>query len=173
MILVALFSALTAVGAFIKIPTPLLPITLQTLFTMLAGMLLGPKRGALAVLIYILLGLAGLPIFTQGGGIGYVFKPSFGYLIGMCVAAYISGVFTWKIKAPGYMRYVLAGLAGTAVIYAVGLVYFYIIANFVINSPIGVWPLLLNCFLLTLPGDIALVFAGSILAQRLRPVLNV
>ena len=80
MILCAMFVALIAVGAFIKVPIPVVPFTLQYLFTMLAGLLLGGKKGSLAVGIYILLGLIGLPIFAQGGGIGYIFQPSFGYI---------------------------------------------------------------------------------------------
>ena len=76
-----LFTALIAVGAFIKIPIPVVPFTLQYLFTMLAGLLLGSRLGTVSVLSYMLLGLAGLPIFSEGGGLWYVFKPSFGYII--------------------------------------------------------------------------------------------
>ena len=81
-----LFTALIAVGAFIKIPIPVVPFTLQYLFTMLAGLLLGSRLGTVSVLSYMLLGLAGLPIFSEGGGLWYVFKPSFGYIIGFAVA---------------------------------------------------------------------------------------
>ena len=72
----SLFTALIAAGAFIKIPVPVVPFTLQYLFTMLAGLLLGSKRGTISVVAYMLLGLAGLPIFSEGGGLWYVFKPS-------------------------------------------------------------------------------------------------
>ena len=71
----SLFTALIAAGAFIKIPVPVVPFTLQYLFTMLAGLLLGSKRGTISVVAYMLLGLAGLPIFSEGGGLWYVFKP--------------------------------------------------------------------------------------------------
>ena len=91
LVLCAMFVALIAVGAFIKVPVPVVPFTLQFLFTMLAGLLLGPVNGALAVVVYIVLGLVGLPIFTQGGGPGYIFQPSFGYIIGFAVAAYVTG----------------------------------------------------------------------------------
>ena len=64
-----LFTALIAVGAFIKIPVPVVPFTLQYLFTMLAGLLLGARLGSLSVFAYMVLGLAGLPIFTEGGGL--------------------------------------------------------------------------------------------------------
>ena len=61
----SLFTALIAVGAFIKIPVPVVPFTLQYLFTMLAGLILGPRLGTISVTAYMLLGLAGLPIFTE------------------------------------------------------------------------------------------------------------
>src|SRR5574344_750761 len=81
MILCALFMALTAVGAFIKIPLGGQIFTLQFLFTLLAGLLLGGRLGAKAVGVYTLLGLIGVPVFAEGGGPGYVFQPTFGYLI--------------------------------------------------------------------------------------------
>jgi len=73
MILAALFAALTAAGALIRIPLGPAPITLQFFFTALAGILLGPYLGALSQLMYVLLGLAGLPVFTAGGGPSYIF----------------------------------------------------------------------------------------------------
>lgn len=81
--LCGLFAALTAIGAFIKIPLPppLVPFTLQFLFCALAGVLLGSKVGALSQLIYVLVGLVGIPVFTEGSGLHYVVKPTFGYLI--------------------------------------------------------------------------------------------
>ena len=63
MIYCGLFTALIAAGAFIKIPIPVVPFTLQYLFTMLAGLFLGSRRGMISVVAYMLLGLAGLPIF--------------------------------------------------------------------------------------------------------------
>ena len=66
MIYCGLFTALIAAGAFIKIPVPVVPFTLQYLFTMLAGLFLGSRRGMISVVAYMLLGLAGLPIFFGG-----------------------------------------------------------------------------------------------------------
>ena len=67
--LVALFSALIAVGAFIKIPFLLVPITLQTLFIVLSALVLERKLAVLSVIVYIMIGLVGFPIFANGGGI--------------------------------------------------------------------------------------------------------
>ena len=92
LILCSLFTALIAVGAFIKVPVPVVPFTLQFLFTTLAGLLLGSKKGAISVVAYMILGLAGLPIFSEGGGFWYVIKPSFGYIIGFCIGTYVTGL---------------------------------------------------------------------------------
>lgn len=94
----SLFTALIAVGAFIKIPVPVVPFTLQYLFTMLAGLILGPRLGTISVTAYMLLGLAGLPIFTEGGGLWYVLKPSFGYIIGFCIGTYVTGTLAARLK---------------------------------------------------------------------------
>ena len=166
-----LFTALIAVGAFIKIPIPVVPFTLQYLFTMLAGLLLGSRLGTLSVLSYMLLGLAGLPIFSEGGGIWYVFKPSFGYIIGFAVGTFVTGWIAEHMENKTIPRYLIANLAGLFCVYAIGMIYYYIICNFVIDTPIAVGPLFLYCFVLAVPGDIALSILGAVVAKRVRPVL--
>ena len=91
LVLFSLFTALTAIGAFIRVPVPLCPFTLQLLFTTLAGLILGSKKGAASVAVYVALGLAGVPVFTQGGGPGYIFQPTFGYLLGFIAGAWFMG----------------------------------------------------------------------------------
>lgn len=168
----ALFTALIAIGAFLRIPTPLVPITLQTLFVMLAGMLLGPKYAALSVLCYIALGLMGVPVFAAGGGISYVLKPSFGYIIGFAVGAFLTGVITRKREAPSFLRLMCAGLAGLLVIYVIGVLYYWAVSALYLGTAISARTLLVYCFLLTLPGDILLCVLASLLCRRLIPILN-
>lgn len=172
MILCAMFVALIAVGAFIKIPVPVVPFTLQYLFTMLAGLLLGAKRGCFAVCVYILLGLFGLPIFAQGGGIGYIFQPSFGYIIGFALGTFVTGVIAGGKSTPGYKRLLAANFAGLGIVYLLGMVYYYLISNFYLDSPIGLWPLFLYCFLLAVPGDILLCIAGAFIGKRMIPMVK-
>ena len=168
----SLFTALIAVGAFIKIPVPVVPFTLQYLFTMLAGLILGPRLGTISVTAYMLLGLAGLPIFTEGGGLWYVLKPSFGYIIGFCIGTYVTGTLAAKLKKRTFARYLAANLAGLAVVYAAGMIYYYVICNYVLNTPIAVGPLFLYCFILAVPGDIALSILAAVLVKRIKPVLE-
>lgn len=172
MIMCGLFAALISVGAFIRIPIPLVPFTLQFLFTMLAGLLLGGRLGATSVLVYIVLGLIGLPVFAEGGGIGYILKPSFGYIIGFCIASFVTGNIANKVSAPSYKRLFTANFIGLAIVYLSGMIYYYVICNYVINTPIALWPLILYCFILAVPGDIFLCILSAILAKRLIPLVN-
>lgn len=172
MILCGLFAALMAVGAFIRIPVPVLPVTLQYLFTMLAGMLLGGRLGMTAVLVYIGMGLMGLPVFTEGGGIAYVLRPSFGYLIGFAAGTYATGKIANQSDRPGYERLLGAGFIGLGIVYLFGMVHYYLISALYLGNPIGLWPLFLHCFLLMAPGDTALCIAGAALGKRLIPVVK-
>ena len=86
--LAALFSALIAVGAFIKIPFFIVPITLQTLFVVLSGLVLERKFAVLSVIVYLMIGLAGFPVFANGGGINYIFSRTFGDLVALAFATY-------------------------------------------------------------------------------------
>lgn len=168
----SLFTALIAVGAFIKIPIPVVPFTLQFLFTTLAGLLLGSKKGTISVVAYMVLGLVGLPIFSEGGGIWYVFKPSFGYIIGFCIGTYVTGLMAERMKEKTIPGYLAANFTGLLIVYAVGMIYYYLICNYVINTPIAIGPLFLYCFFLAVPGDICLCILSAVLVKRMKPVLD-
>ena len=118
--LVSTFAAFIAVCALVpSIPVAGLtvPITLQTFGVMLAGVVLGPRRGALAVGLYLAVGLAGLPVFAQGtGGLAVVAKPSFGYLIAFPLAAALAGYLAGFARrvSPRLRPLVLFGAATTA-----------------------------------------------------------
>lgn len=168
----ALFVALITAGAFIKVPVPVVPFTLQLLFTMLAGLLLGAKLGGITVSIYVLMGLIGFPVFTEGGGLGYIFNTSFGYLIGFAVGAYVTGLIANKKTAPSYKRLLVANFVGLAIVYAFGTVYLYLISNLYLGRAISAWTVLLYGFFLAVPGDIVLCFLAANLAKRLIPIMQ-
>lgn len=172
MVQCALFTALTAVGAFIQIPVPGMDyFTLQFFFVLMAGMLLGSKLGALAVGVYVLLGLAGLPIFAAGGGITYIFRPSFGYLLGFIVTAFVAGLVFEKCTLTGVKKGLAAAFSGLVVCYAIGLVYKYFMLNFYVGEKTALVMVLLDCFPIDLPGDIFLSVVASICGARLKPLL--
>lgn len=124
----ALFAALTAAGAFIRIPLGYSSVTLQFLCTAMAGCLLGPACGAASQAVYVALGLLGLPIFTQGGGLSYLLQPTCGFLLGLIPSAWVIGLLTAR-RPPHPLRTALACFAGLAVLYAVGLPYMAVILN--------------------------------------------
>ena len=171
MVYCSIFTVLISLGAFIKIPIPVVPFTLQFLFTAMAGLILGSKRGAISVALYALLGLLGLPIFSEGGGLSYVLIPSFGYILGFIFGTYITGKIVEIIRKKTLFVYLIANFSGLLIVYAIGMVYYYLISNYVIDSPIGIWPLFLYCFFLAVPGDIFLCIATAMLAIRLKPLL--
>ncbi len=169
--LCALFAALTAVGAFIKIPIPHLPITLQSFFAMLAGLLLGGELGAVSVGTYVALGLLGVPVFTEGGGISYVLKPSFGYLVAFVIGAYITGKIANAVSDPSFARILIANFAGLAVIYFIGMLYFYLAMNLWVGGDgLSVSRLFALCFVPVIPGDILKCILAAVLAVRLIPL---
>ncbi|MGI6737273.1 MAG: biotin transporter BioY [Anaerovoracaceae bacterium] len=172
LILCALFTTLTAVGAFIKIPVPVVPFTLQFLFTMMAGLLLGGRRGAISVGTYVVLGLIGLPIFAEGGGIWYVMKPSFGYLIGFVLATWVTGTLAERMETLTIRKLLGANFLGLAIVYGCGMIYYYVASNYLLGLPIGAWKLLLYCFILAVPGDICLCILAAFLAKRIKPALR-
>lgn len=172
MILVALFAALIAVGAFIRIPVPLVPFTMQTFFIVLAGMLLGKDLGAASALVYLLIGLAGIPVFTQGGGIGYVLKPSFGYLIGFVAGAFVTGAIARKAGHPSFWRLLIAALLGLIAVYVLGTTYFYFLSNYYLGNQVSVWTAVLYCFLVFVPGDLAKSVVAALIAKRIIPMLQ-
>lgn len=173
-VLCALFAALTAVGAFIKVPLGAVPFTMQFLFANLAVLLLGKTRSVIAISVYVFLGLCGVPIFTMGGGISYVLQPSFGYLIGFIVGAFFGGLALEKAKKKTIWAYLAASGINLAVVYTLGALYLAFIKNVYIGgeSAMSAWNVLLYGALVYLPGDAASGIIGSILVRRLKPALK-
>ncbi|HCW04799.1 MAG TPA: BioY family transporter [Clostridium sp.] len=171
MLLTSMFTALTAVGAFIKIPLgPFLPaITLQVFFVILSALLLGKYYGALSQIIYIALGLIGIPVFTNGSGIGYVMQPSFGYLLGFVPAAFLIGYLAEQIKKKNFFNLLLCCVLGIVIDYLVGLPYLYYVLKFLLDQDVNIMALVKSGFLIFLPGDLVKCIVASILAVRIIP----
>jgi len=166
LIFTALFAALTAVGAFLQVPVGPVPITLQFLFTAMAGILLGRRYGALSQLIYVALGLVGLPVFTRGGGLGYVFQPSFGFLLGLIPCAWVIGFLSRRRSGPAWLA--LACAAGLAVLYAVGIPYMALILNEYMGKGMDLRAILMAGMVPFLPGDAAKIAIAAAVCPILR-----
>jgi len=124
----------------------LVPFSIVPILVLLSGLVLGAEYGALAMLIYVILGLLGLPVFSSApfGGFGYVLKPTFGFILGYVAAAYVTG----KVYRPGSLVWAgIASLCGLAVLYLFGLTYLYGVLRWVLNKPTDVAGVLTMGFL--------------------------
>jgi len=119
-VVVSLFAALIAAGAYIKIPIPPVPITLQTLFVLICGLLFPLKISLSAMLVYIFLGMLGLPVFTAGGGLAVFTGPTGGYTMGMIPAIVVLSFFR---KSNRIWSYVAGCAIATVIIYIPGLLW--------------------------------------------------
>ena len=173
-----LFSALIAVGAFIKIVIPVgadsMNFTLQWFFVLLAGLLLGAKRAFLSVSTYLLIGLMGIPVFARGGGPAYLLRPTFGFLLGFALAAYAMGkICEWMHSSkPG--TWIFAATVGYVIYYGMGILYFYFITHWIVVTPNTVgWGAIFAVYCLpTMFPDGVLCVLAIMVAGRLRPVVS-
>jgi biotin transport system substrate-specific component len=173
-----LFSALIAVGAFIKIMIPIgvfeVTFSLQFFFALLAGILLGERRGFLSVLVYLITGLVGVPIFAHGGGPGYLLRPTFGFLIGFAAAAWLVGAISGKFQKRSLPRLLFAAFVAEMGYYACGLIYYFIVFNYVLTNgkTIGLVELFSVWFLSTVIPDFILCVLAAGLGERLYVLLG-
>lgn len=167
---VSLFAALTALGAFLRFPLLQATVTLQFFFTAMAGLLLGARLGALSQLVYVALGLFGLPVFAAGGGFGYLVHPTCGFVLGLVPAAWVIG----RLAGARYSarRALLAALAGLAVLYGVGVPYLALIVRVYQGGTVGTAALLAAYVLPYLPGDALKLAACAMAAPRIRRAME-
>ncbi len=171
LVMSALFAILTGIGAQIRIPFPVVPLTLQTFLVILSGLILGPVGGAVSQLAYLAMGLLGLPVFTGGGGIHYIFHPTFGFLAGFVPGAWIAGTMAQKIRSGNIWDYLPACIAATAVIYICGLFVLYFNLNLIAGKTISVVSVIRVGMLPFIPGDLFKIFAAAFVSAKVVPVL--
>lgn len=168
LVFAGLFAALITLGTFIRIPIGADFYTLQFLFTLLAGLVLGEKLGAFAVGMYVLMGLIGLPVFASGGGIAYLFKPTFGYLAGFIIQAWFCGRFSRNLSDVNFKNILCVNLIGMLIVYVIGMSWMYIVSNYVLDAPLTLWVLFIDSFVLQVLPDGFLCVLAAILALRLK-----
>ena len=167
-IMACLFAALISIGAYIAIPIPgtPVPIVLQNMFIIMAGFVLGPWWGLAAVLLYLMLGAIGLPVFSGGtGGLVRFAGPTGGYLIGYIPAIIVFGLAS-KFKRQKWYLNAVAGLVGMAIVYALG------VAWLKLSLAINWTKALATGALPFIPGDVAKIAIASALAPQVSKVLR-
>lgn len=169
---IALFAALISFLSLVTVPLPFspIPVTGQTLGVMLAGLSLGPKLGAVAVVLYLLMGIAGLPVFAGfSSGLGVLAGASGGYLLAFPLGAFITGLISRN--APGsrkLLRYFVgSAVGGILVPYTLGCLWLARLMHLTLTAAVsvGAAPFL--------PGDLFKAAAASLLVQRLEHILPI
>jgi biotin transport system substrate-specific component len=162
----SLFVALIAAGAFLAIPIGPVPIVLQNMFVLLAGIILGPKWGLASVGVYLFIGACGLPVFANGqAGIGIIFGPLGGYLMGYLPAVFITGLIA-RNKQKKMIFDIIAMVTGSVIVYAAGIPWLKIVMNLPWTKALalGMYPFII--------GDILKIIAACFIAKNVRPYIK-
>lgn len=166
---IALMAALMAICSWITIPFSLIPFTLQTFAVFAALSLLGGKRGSCAILLYLCLGLVGLPVFSGfSGGVGALLSASGGYLIGFLGTGLAYWAITARFGASLPVK-IAALVLGTAVCYAFGTLWFI----YVYTEPTTWLAALAMCVFPFIPVDLVKMALALLVTQRVGKVVNV
>lgn len=172
-ILVGLFAALTAIGAYITIPLPIVPITMQIFFSLISGIILGSRLGMLSQMIYVIIGLIGMPVFSGGaGGIHYVFSPTFGYLVGFIFAGYIGGKIMELRGKSNFAWVLISSLAALAVVYVLGVAYLYVAKNLFLGVDFPFTQAIYWGFLVTIVKDLFTCVIVAVIGVHVRKALR-
>ena len=162
-VFIGIFAALIAICSWISIPTTV-PFTLQTMGVFTAVGLLGGKRGSLAVLVYILLGLVGLPVFAGfSGGVGVLFGTTGGYIIGFLASA----LLMWGI---GKIVLAISMVLGLVVCYAIGTLWFMAVYAKT-SGAVGLGTVLGWCVIPFIIPDLIKIGIALLLTERFRKVI--
>ncbi len=173
-----MFAALMMIGANITAFAPFLvvggvPITLQTFFAILAGLLLGSRLGAMAMTVYMFIGLAGAPVFAKfSGGFGQILSPTFGFVVSFILAAYLTGKI---VERNGKLHgYIIAALVGMIVNYIIGTNLMYIAYKLWAAAPDAfTYKVAWLWMIPPLPKDILLSVLAGMFGHRMYKILKV
>lgn len=169
---IAYFTALTAVGAFIRIPIGEVAFSMQSFFVIMAGLIIGAVDGCIAQAAYMIIGLIGIPIFTQGGGFSYVLKPSFGYILGFCAGAFVSGAMLKLLGNNRTFKIWTAAICGLIPMYAIGCAYQYMILVVVTKLSAAAAAVSLVSIALFFVFDLVALFLVSLVYPRLAKAIG-
>ncbi|MBM7702745.1 biotin transporter BioY [Metabacillus iocasae] len=170
--LIGMFAALMAIGANMTSWAPFLqvagvPLSMQPFFAILAGLLLGSRLGSLSMIVYLLIGIAGVPVFAQfKAGIGVIFGGTGGFLLSYIATAYIVGKLMEQKQNPPLPTFFVSSFVGIILIYVIGTNYMYMAVNYWLEAPMGygtAWKVMASFAL----KDIAFTIFGALIAPRI------
>jgi len=168
MALVSMFAALACAGGLLLRfgGDMVVPFSILPFITILAGILLGGRLGALSMGLYLAIGLVGIPVFATPpyGGIAYLVKPTAGFLFGFVGAAYVTGKVAEWLGKNSVRSYMLASCLGIAVLYLIGLPYFYVVMNLYVGKAMNVKTVLELAFLPFITFDLIKAVIVSVIA---------
>ncbi|MCL2383877.1 MAG: biotin transporter BioY [Oscillospiraceae bacterium] len=167
-IVILSFAALMIVAAHVRIPALPVPFTLQTFVVILSAFVMRSRLASISQVIYLTYGLGGAAIFANGGGLGYVLSPTFGYIIGFIVMAYMLGRSLEKVEKENltFKKFMSIGLLGVVVQLSLGTIYLYVLLNAITGTGITVWAALMNGFLIFIPHEIVKVAVAGVIAKK-------
>lgn len=166
---IAMMSALTAVGAWITIPYTV-PFTMQTFAVFLTAVVIGGKKGTLSVLIYILCGAAGLPVFSAfRSGLGTLFGPTGGYITGFIFITLLFWLFEKRLTKPLYEY--MTGITGLLICYLFGTVQFVAVSASA-GSKMSFIGALGVCVLPYIIPDLIKLSLAITLGRRIKKIIN-
>jgi biotin transport system substrate-specific component len=170
LVLASLIATLTAIGAQIRIPMVPIPFTLQTLFVLLSGSILGPFWGTVSMLIYLALGLMGLPVFAGASGPGVVVGPTFGYLAAFPLCAFWVGRRTFSNESNNKLlpKTFLILIEGQIWIFVSGVFYLWLITNYYIGDRLEFREAAIVGFAIFVPSAIIKTISAAWITARLR-----
>ncbi|MBB5180072.1 biotin transport system substrate-specific component [Planomicrobium koreense] len=171
---IAMFAALMAIGANISSFLIIggVPITLQTFFAILAGLLLGSRMGAISMVVYAFIGLAGVPVFAGfSGGMDTLISPTFGFIVSFVFIALAAGLIAEKF--PSRKGFVVAALVGLVVNYVIGTNWMYAAYKLWFAAPEGfTYKMAWAWMMVPLPKDIILSVLAGLFGYRLKPIIQ-
>jgi biotin transport system substrate-specific component len=170
----AVCTALMAVGAYLRFPIPFLTMqfTTQVFFLLVTGLILPPAYSAGALAAYVLLGLIGFPVFSQGSGLQTVLTPNFGYLLGFVFSAFITAFLRKKWKGKRF-SYLFPAIAGVFALYMIALPYVALLASLYQSRPIAFGTLFSAYFLAFLPLDLVKAAGAAAVARQVNKALRI
>jgi biotin transport system substrate-specific component len=170
----AVCTALMAVGAYVRFPLPFLAMqfTTQVFFLLVTGLILPSAYSTGALAAYVLLGLIGFPVFSQGSGPQTMLTPNFGYLLGFVFSAFVTALLRKRLKGRRF-SYLIPAIAGVFSLYLIALPYVALLASIYQSRPIAFGTLLGSYFIMFLPLDLVKAAGAAAVARQVDKALRI